>query len=226
MNTGLFGLTPFVVALAFCSAVSAKETTVQVDELRCEYLRNPLGIDVTSPRLSWQIKSEARGVSQAAYQVLVARTPETLAEDKGDLWDSGKVTSDQSVHVPYGGGPLESRQPCHWKVRVWTDGNTPSPWSAPAMWTMGLLAAEDWQGDWIGVDWMKNNEGPLPWLRKTFALDKTPARAMAYVCALGYYELYINGDKVGDNVIAPAVTDYAKRGLYVTHDITPFLMYP
>lgn len=223
MSTSIFGLTLIVTVMVFCNAALAEEAPVQVDELRCEYLRNPLGIDSSNPRLSWQLKSEARGVSQTAYQILVARTPETLADDKGDLWDSGKVASDQSVHVPYNGALLESRQPCHWKVRVWTNGDTPSPWSAPGMWTMGLLSAEDWQGNWIGSDWMKNNEGPLPWLRKTFTLEKTPARAMAYVCALGYYELYINGERVGDNVIAPAVTDYAKRGLYITHDITTFL---
>ena len=85
---------------------------------------------------------------------------------------------------------------------------------------MGPLSASDWSGEWIGADWMKNNEGPLPWLRKTVTLDKVPTTATAYVCALGYYELYVNGQKVGDDVLSPAVSDYGKRGLYLTHDIT------
>ncbi len=138
---------------------------VEPMSLRCEYLKDPLGIDVAKPRLSWVIadaqseisnpKSQiTRSVMQAAYQVLVASAPELLAKDQGDLWDSGKVESDQSIQVEYKGKPLESRMRCFWKVRVWlmtSDLRPPisSPWSQPAFWTMGLLKPDDWQAQWI-----------------------------------------------------------------------------
>ena len=127
----------------------------EVNNLRCEFRANPLGIDAEKPRLSWIIESKdagVRGVRQTASQVLVASTPELLAADKGDLWDSGKMTSDRSIQVEYAGKPLESRARCHWKVRVWDEKGNPSAWSQPAFWTMGLLKAEDWSGVWIGFD--------------------------------------------------------------------------
>ena len=126
-------------------------------QLRCEYLENPQGIDITAPRLSWKLEAspEARGLRQTAYQVLVASTPELLAKDQGDLWDSGKVTTDQSVQVPYAGKPLGSRAICHWKVKVWNsdlgDKVTESAWSVPQNWSMGLLKPEDWTAKWISM---------------------------------------------------------------------------
>ena len=124
--------------------------------LRCEYLNDPLGIDAAKPRLSWVIKDDERGQKQTAYQVLVASKPELLAKDQGDLWDSGKVASDQSVQVEYGGKTLASQTPCHWKVRVWNQDSKATGWSKPALWTMGLLKPGDWQAKWIGCD--KNND--------------------------------------------------------------------
>ncbi len=121
-----------------------------VDRLRCEYQNDPQGIDVAKPRLNWIVQSDERGQKQSAYQVLVASTPETLAKDQGDLWDSGRVTSDQTIHVEYAGKPLASRTQCFWKVRAWDKTGQPSPWSKPARWTMGLLKTEDWGGaKWI-----------------------------------------------------------------------------
>lgn len=192
-------------------------------DLRCEYRQDPLGIDTTTPRLTWKLQSDACGVRQLAYQVLVASSPDVLEQGQGDLWDSGKVESDDSVHVAYAGTPLTSRQYAYWKVRVWDQEGKASPWSAPARWTMGLLKPEDWTAQWIGVDWMPDNAGPLPWLRKNVTLEAAPEQATAYVCALGYYELYINGKKVDDHVLSPAVSDYGKRGLYITHEIGDYL---
>ena len=106
---------------------------VTADRLRCEYQNDPLGIDVTKPRLSWIVKSDERGQKQTAYQVLVASTPETLANDQGDLWDSGRVDSDRTIHVEYAGKPLGRRMRCFWKVRVWDKDGQPSPWSEPAL---------------------------------------------------------------------------------------------
>jgi hypothetical protein len=194
------------------------------EQLRCEGLTNPLGIDRAQPRFSWMIPQGARGLAQTACQLLVADSPEALAAGRGNLWDSGRIESSQSQWVPYAGAPLAKGSRCWWKVRVWDQVGAQSPWSTPARFTVGPLSAADWRGDWIGADWMRNNEGPLPWLRKTLPLENTPATATIYVCALGYYELYVNGRKVGDDVLCPAVSDYGKRGLYLTHDIAPYLV--
>src|SRR5690242_765806 len=121
--------------------------------LRCEYLVDPLGIDVRAPRLSWIVESTARAQKQTAYQVLVAGDRESLARDQGDLWDSGRVESNETSAVVYAGKPLRSHQPCHWKVRVWDKDGKPSGWSRPAIWTMGLLDPSEWQqAEWIGSD--------------------------------------------------------------------------
>ncbi|MHC4557574.1 MAG: glycoside hydrolase family 78 protein [Planctomycetota bacterium] len=123
-----------------------------VNYLRCEYRFNPLGIDVTKPRLSWILESEQRAQVQSAYQILVARSEENLKKNKGDLWNSGKVKSGQSNQVVYGGRQLKSRMHCYWKVRVWDKDDKVSTWSEPAMWTVGLLEQEDWKAEWIGYD--------------------------------------------------------------------------
>ena len=155
-----------VVAMLSCIPTAA---ATDLTNLRCEYRENPLGIDAEKPRLGWQIsdrKSEIpRRQKQTAYQVLVASTPELLAKDQGDLWDSGKVVSDQSIQVEYAGRQLESRLVCHWKVRVWLNDGKPSAWSAPAGWTMGMLEPKDWQAKWI-----KAGGETSPWLRKEFSV--------------------------------------------------------
>jgi alpha-L-rhamnosidase len=133
-------------------AEAASPTGLTADHLRCEYLADPLGIDVAQPRLSWTVASGERGQRQTAYQLLAAGTPELLAADKGDLWDTGRVESDQTIHVVYGGRKLKSGEQCYWKVRVWDRGGKPSSWSKPATWSMGLLRPEDWQAEWIAAD--------------------------------------------------------------------------
>jgi alpha-L-rhamnosidase len=146
-----------LVAL-FCAlfATPTISAAVTVSDLRCENLENPLGIDVSQPRLSWILHSTARDEMQTAYRILVAASPEELAADNGSLWDSGKVSSDRSIQVGYGGGPFAAREQCFWKVRVWDRAGKVSAWSKPASWTMGLLAPADW-GDakWIGLDGAK-----------------------------------------------------------------------
>jgi len=210
--------------------------------LRCEERVNPLGIDSARPRLSWLLEAEGaatRGLSQKAYRILVASTPERLARDGGDLWDSGKVASDQSVLVQYAGKPLASGMACHWKVRTWDAQGQASAWSEPATWSLGLLTPEDWTGRWIGLDrndshaeWPVGYGGmrlssqetsrslPARYLRREVALSKPVRRATAYVCGLGLFELRINGRKVGDHVLEPGLTQYDRRALYVTFDVT------
>ena len=124
-----------------------------VSQLRCEDLENPQGIDVTEPRLSWILNSDGKDQYQTAYQILVASTAKNLKANKGDLWDSGKVSSDQSIQNPYAGVPAASRAQCFWKVRVWDEYGKVSAWSEPAQWTMGLLTPADWDNaQWVGKD--------------------------------------------------------------------------
>ncbi|MBP6965017.1 MAG: family 78 glycoside hydrolase catalytic domain [Armatimonadetes bacterium] len=129
---------------------------VSVRDLKCEYLVNPLGVDVAHPRLSWTLESAERGVVQTAFQILVSGSEDALARGEGDLWDSGRIESDRSIHVAYAGNPLKSGLRCFWKVRVWDGRGDPSGWSAPASWTMGLLDAADWKASWIGLDGGEN----------------------------------------------------------------------
>jgi alpha-L-rhamnosidase len=207
-----------------------------VADLRCEYLVNPMGIDVTTPRLSWILESGRRSCMQNAYQVLVASSAETLQHNKGDLWNSGKVKSDQSNQIVYKGKPLKSRMLCYWKVRVWDNSGHVSDFSEPAAWTMGLLKSDDWQAKWIGYDAAPPavyNEAkppkedlvlpPPPYLRKSFLVNKPVKRAVVYASALGLYELHINGKRVGKDYFTPGWTDYTKRVYYQTYDVTDML---
>lgn len=279
---------------------------VEIQNLRCEYLADPLGIDAASPRLSWIITSSRRGEKQTAYQVLVASSAKPLGDDKGDLWDSGKVVSDESSQIVYSGKPLISRQNCFWKVRIWDRDDHSTHWSPVAQWQMGLLQPADWNAQWItanapasastapliicratyevveneetvdvtavlagqvienrlslvvnnktlGGDPAQNmpkrlrvdyelggqsfkkevNENQklvLPekpetvwYLRKSFAANMPIRRAVLYATALGLYEVHINGQRVGDHVLAPDWTDYRKRVRYQAYDVTSLL---
>ncbi len=133
------------------ASVPALARDVAVENLRSEYQVNPIGLDMARPRLSWILASEERGQRQTAFQILVASSGGSLAGHHGDLWDSGKMTSDQSAQVEYGGTPLRSRARAWWKVRVWDKDGRLSRWSPPAQWTMGLLQPGDWHGEWIGA---------------------------------------------------------------------------
>jgi hypothetical protein len=130
---------PFFALVMLIGATGQCCGGVTVERLRCEYQNDPLGIDVTKPRLTWIVQSDQRAERQTAYQVLVASSPDLLAENRGDLWDSGRVDSDQTTHVEYAGKPLGTRMRCFWKARAWDNAGQASPWSKPASWTMGLL---------------------------------------------------------------------------------------
>lgn len=289
--------------LAMMSIAVNVAVAATVSELRCEYLRNPLGIGEAVPRLSWIIESARRGEMQTAYQIVV-----------NDAWDSGKVASDASVNVEYAGKPLESGRHYTWKVRVWDQDGKPTAWSAKTRWTMGLLKPEDWTAQWIStevaepapvsggtlkilkatyvakdgtgsadvtarvaakvkdgglslivqpdqlggdpspnhakelrVEYEFNGKNlsaaavdfrtltlpartsrvadPLdaPYIRRTFTLDAVPKSTLVTVNVLGFCELYVNGGKVGSDVLSPALSNYHKRSLYVTYDLLPYL---
>jgi alpha-L-rhamnosidase len=192
---------------------------ITVTDLRCEYVANPLGVDVAVPRLFWKLKSSKRDQSQTAYQILAGTTAETLAMDRGDLWDSGKVASDETVQIPYQGKPLESSQLVFWKVRVWDKNGKVSAWSQPASWMMGQLREADWQAHWIAA-W---TESETLLLRREFTVKPGLKLAMAYVSGLGYYELSVNGRKAGNDLLSPGWTKYDKTCLYDTRDLTPLV---
>ena len=194
--------------------VDQPQVVGQPTRLLCEYTVDPLGVEAAQPRLSWVAQHAERGRVQSAYQILVASSRAALSSAAADLWDSGQVQSDQSVNVEYRGRALASRLTCCWQVRWWDDRGRVSPFSDVATFEMGLLAADDWQAEWIGG-------GGL--LRREFAIDRPPARARAYVCGLGWYELRINGAKVGDHQLDPGQTDYDRSALYATYDVTQAL---
>jgi len=196
---------------------------MQATQLTTEYLDNPLGLDTARPRLSWRLGSSERGARQTAYQVLAASDAARLRAGTGDLWDSGRVGSDQSVLVDYAGAALTSGQRVHWQMRVWDAHGQATDWSAPAWWEMGLLQASDWQTAWIAPGATPSGPAPSPLLRGTFDVDGTVVSARAYVTALGLYELELNGRRVGDWLFTPGWTSYNKRVQYQSYDITPLL---
>jgi len=207
------------------------KATISVTSLKTEGMTNPLGIDVEHPRFSW--KSEAtieQNVMQKAYQILVASTSEKLANNDADVWNSGKVNSDKQLWIPYGGSELKSNQQFFWKVKIWTNKGE-SAWSEIAMWSMGILNEVEWRSaQWIGLD------KAMPWddesyysrlsvryVRKEFPVKKEIRRATVHITGLGIYELFINGNRVGDQVLAPAPTDFNKTVFYNTYDVTSLL---
>jgi len=205
------------------------------EDLRCEYLENPLGIDTLKPRLSWKLetgnlKSE-RGIKQTAYRILVASSEELLAKDQGDLWNSGKVNSDRSTQIEYSGKSLASHQPAYWKVKAWDAKGGTAVSKEPAIWSMGFSNQTEWSAKWIGRD-DGESSGPgngkekfLPatYLRKEFTLDKLPARAVLYVTSLGVAEPHLNGNQVGADYLSPGWTDFNKRIYYRAYDVTGHL---
>lgn len=215
----------FVVDPSICHSQSAGFATV--DNLRCEFLHNPLGIDVAVPHLSWEVNVPGRGVMQNAYQIIVSSSPDLLKKDSGDLWNSGKISSDQSVAVKYAGLPLQSRTDCYWKVKVWTNKGKELE-SAPAHWSMGLLDAHDWNAKWTGLDSAFSWESPhaphtrlsARYFRKEFDVANKIKKAVIYISGLGIYQLFINGQKIGRAELSPDPTQFDKRVFYNTYDVT------
>jgi alpha-L-rhamnosidase len=190
---------------------------IYVSDLKCEYLVNPPGIDIPQPRFSWYISGNRRGTYQSAYRILVSDKKKTLSDGSGNIWDSGKVPSDKIINIIYQGTPLKSDQTYYWSVCVWNQDVEQSPWSKPAVFHTGLLNESDWEANWIAS---ADTSLEAPLFRKEFEIGKQIKNAYVYVTGLGYYELYLNGEKVGDHVLDPTITDYRKRVLYAVYDVT------
>ena len=206
-----------------------------------EYAESPLAIGTRTPRFTWEVPLAGRGRRQGAYHILVASSEEMLEAGRADLWDSGKVESSQSVNVPYDGKELQSNRDCFWKVRLWDEAGADVGFGGPARFGTALLDESDWEAKWIGMGdpdepscdpaaFQQERVPPevqeiepdprAPLLRKSFEIDRPVRRARAFVCGLGLHELRINGEKAGDAVLATPRTDFRKRALYMTYDIT------
>jgi len=198
----------FILAIAAFLPAAENPGPQAPTGLRCEYLENPMGVDVRQPRFFWVLEHSGRGQAQSAYQMIVSSDPAAAA---GDIWDTGKVVSAKSTQVVYAGKGLESGKTYFWKVTYWDKDGRESPWSDTARFDAGLFERTEWKGSWIGG----RNQ-----LRKEFPLDGRVKRARAFVCGLGYHELRVNGRKAGGHVLDPGWTTYDKRVLYVTYDVT------
>ncbi|PGV49397.1 alpha-L-rhamnosidase [Bacillus sp. AFS037270] len=192
---------------------------LQVTAVTCEYRTNPLGIDTNQPRLSWRIESERRGTLQQSYQIQVSLT-ETGFENP--LWDTGLIDSDQSLHIEYNGPQLASRTRYFYRVKIWDNFGRESDWSEIAWWETALLDPYEWKASWItpNPEEINSQAEPAFMLRKQFELKKPIESARIYATGVGVYELYLNGDKVGDELLAPGWTSYHKRIQYQTYNVT------
>lgn len=214
-----------VLAGLFFAACTEK-VSVSVSNLRCEKQTDPMGIDRTTPSLSWEIVSDGKDIRQTGYHLLVASSLDKLNANDGDLWDS-QEQSDNSVHVVYAGSALQSRATCFWKVKVSTNKGA-SEWSEPACWSMALLNDSEWKAQWIGLDksfpadkLKERTRLAARYLRKDFSLEnKAIEAATLYVSGLGFYEVYINEKRIGEDVFAPTPTDYTKVVKYNTYDVS------
>ncbi len=215
-----------LVFLAFTSTVSASPSLTP-GRLSCEYLQNPLGIAVPKPLLSWTFTSDKRNQLQSAYELLVSDNLTDIQRAKGNVWSTGKVSSRKSINIEYRGKGLNPFTRYYWRVKVYNQEGQASAWSKAAWFETAMMNANDWKGKWIG-DGKKQFEkpedfygdDPMPLFRKAFDAYKKVANARLYVSGLGYYEAYLNGQKVSGNMLDPGWTTYKKEALYVTHDIT------
>ena len=222
----------FVLALISCvgllaDAIYANEqpSGVEVGSLLCEYKVKPIGMDELYPRLSWQLKTTRRAVSQSAYQVRVGARKEDLIQHRNLLWDSGKVKSDQSVNVVYTGPDLLSGKRYYWQVRVWDDEDQASDWSQLEFWEMGLLEPSDWKASWIIPNLDEDTSRPqaAPMLRTEFEIPEEVGSARLYITSLGLYEVEVNGRTVGDQIFTPGWTSYRNRLQYQTYEVQDLL---
>lgn len=201
--------------------------SIKVRQVQCEYLTNPLGLDEVKPRFGWTLDatdSNAHGQRQTAYRLLIASSRKLLDKNVGDIWNPGWVSSAEMQHIEYEGKLLQSDRMYYWKVCVKDEQGTASAWSTPSYWSTGLLQSSDWKAQWIGSDVLFRPAAADcniadPWFRKTFDLRVKPGKAMLFVASVGFHEVYVNGRRIGKELLAPAVTDYAKRARYVTYDI-------
>lgn len=215
------GLIAYFCCVSVLVYGKTKTSPFIVTELKCENLINPLGVDNAAPHFSWKLRGDGLKSGQAYYEIQMASDSLSLARGEANLWNSGKLKSDASVMVPYQGTALNSRSLCYWKVRAWDRKGKVSEWSQIARFGVGILDKEPLRGSYIGIS-PEAGKVCAPLLRKKVRMAK-PETTFLHVNALGYHEIYINGRKVGENVLSPAISQLNKRSLIVTYDVTPYL---
>mgnify|MGYP002557927196 FL=1 len=239
MNYLKNGFLSLAFLLAAVAAGAAAARDARPLGLTCNYAEEPLGMGDRRPSLGWRIDTGRPGYLQGAYRVLVASDRKLLEADRGDVWDSGVVREGRSQHVKFGGVPLLPCCDYYWKVKVWDTDGAESDWSPVASWRTGLFDEFDWKGEWVSSrfaevlphrryksnrrtereNWFMEDSAAV-YMRRQVELPSPVRRATAFICGLGYYELYINGRKVGDRVLDPLFTDYDKRVVYAAYDVT------
>lgn len=236
--TGPFLFLWMVIQLLSVGGIYAKPSFQQ---LTVEQKTEPLGIDEAKPRFGWTIQTKERAFQQRGWQIQVSSSFDKLKKGVSDLWDSGQVESAQQQFISYDGTPLQSAHAYFWRVRIWDKNGKISAWSEPARFVTGLLTAEDWEGThWVAYEKLPENlkvmpgvhlngdhleekglaRAVIPLFRKTFAVEKKVTQAFLFISGLGQYEARLNGEKVGDDFLAPGWTNYEKRCLYNTYEVT------
>ena len=226
-----------LIFLFLSAATCSFAQQLNVDNPRCNYRTNPLGVDLT-PSFSWELRSSEKDIVQKAYRIIVADDLSSLKKEQGNIWDSKKVNTNATLQIAFKGKQLVPGKMYYWKVIVWDNkGKTSS--SINSHWQMGLLKQEDWaNAKWIGYDQIQDTsillplahgrgkkewgarKNILPLLRKDFNVSKTVKHATAFISGLGHFELTVNGKKAGDHFLDPGWTQYSKHALYVSFDIT------
>lgn len=218
----------YLLLVGFALAFSARGASpLQPGQLTCEYSQNPLGIAEQKPRFTWTLNASQRNQQQSAYEILVADHLKTIASEKGNVWESGKVATCKNFLLAYNGPSLKSFTRYYWRVRVYNQNGEASAWSAPAWFETAMLQNSDWKAKWIGDDRKQfekdedfYGDDPMPLFLKSFQPAQKVVSARLYVSGLGYYEAYLNGKKIGDQVLDPGWTSYSRQVLYATYDFT------
>lgn len=222
----------FCIPMTYGKTTPLPESPLLIGDLRCNNKVTPIDIDTQMPLFSWILESPngERNQYQKHYQIQVASDPEYLLHDNPDLWDSGKTAGQTSNNIGYRGNILKSDVMHYWRVRVWDQRSRPSAWSEPSYWRTALMAPDDWQGEWISdskpiarIDSLMYQDHPSPLFRKSFRLKKEIKCATLFIGSLGYYEAYINGQRVGERMLDPGQTAYDRRVAYSTYDVTQLL---
>ena len=217
MKTYLLAFISFFI-VAF---VNAQDQECKVENLRCDHLTLPIGVDNPNPRLSWTMNDSRNGARQTDYQIIIGTDLNEIYKGKGNIWDSGKTESD-AMTVVYDGPALEPFTRYYWTVNVWDKDNVmvSSPLSG---FETGMMSMSNWQGAWIS-DRHDIDYKPAPYFRKEFRPKKNIESAHAFIAVAGLYELYINGEKVGNHRLDPMYTRFDRRTMYVTYDVTERLL--
>lgn len=209
-----------LAGIIFLLLAAVLPVAAETFDLKCDFLSDPLGIDSCTPSFSWKVGNAAAGDRQTGCRILVASSMDRLERDDGDLWDSGRMKTRNQIAVKYDGAALVPGQHAYWKVKVWTRKGGEQDWSPSARFSVGLLRPEDWKADFMCMD----SETDSPMFRKRFDVLSKDGLYLLHVNSLGFHEVYLNGTRVGDAVLQPAVCQADKRSLICTYDVTGLIV--